>query len=274
MYNSKSELTAFEQKKLRFECEQIALWCNANRTTTIERSAFITDPNWEAAAILPVKFLGSGIGGSAYALTNWPGLVLKLCRNQRDMYPDWVRGAAGVKLRSFLPKVFMLGGDELRGTFWCVLPEYKGLEEPHRDRATKAHLDKAAKLLALMEDRGRTTKQEWVRGYYTLDGKVCDRMGWELTPEEADRRVYHEGYSKQHKERTIKPAGISKKERRVARRMSERGVRELYFAANNSWDLHAGNIMLDSLTGQLIITDPIYACDAVTKEELRANVKW
>lgn len=252
MYNSRSQLSALELQRLTFECQNIADWCNANETT---KDVGIT-------GMLPVRELGSGCGGTAYALQNWPGLALKVCRNDRDLYPDWIRLSAKRELCKFMPKVFAFGGDELVGTFWCVLPEYKTLEAGYGPAREFLNKHTSAR-------KAISTQEEWSECGYFLDGEKV--ILFLLTEEERGRAVW----------RTSEPTGrvfkrnlhakMPRKARREARKFKQdAGIVALWNAADNFFDMHEGNVMVDPVDEHLVIIDPLYMCQ-VDKHDLRKN---
>jgi hypothetical protein len=73
----------------------------------------------------PVRVLGSGNFGVAFSLDQYPGLVLKVCRDRYDGYPEYIRAVArlGARRKRWMPEVLAHGGDE-QDVFWCVLPLY------------------------------------------------------------------------------------------------------------------------------------------------------
>lgn len=73
----------------------------------------------------PVVILSSGNYGTCLKLLNYPGLVLKTCRDRNDGYPAYIRAVTRLKNpRKWMPNILAHGGHEASGMFWCVMPEY------------------------------------------------------------------------------------------------------------------------------------------------------
>lgn len=121
MYTSKSLLSSMPIGRIEFDCESIVAWLHANGGKLPEGAA------------LPISLQASPMGspscyGAVYRLLNYPGLVLKVCFNPRDGYPEYIRQHAIRKPKAWAPKVFAYGGDEARGGFWCVMPTYSPVD--------------------------------------------------------------------------------------------------------------------------------------------------
>ena len=236
MFNSKSKLTHSESIALRIECEAIAAWCTANKelpwADTVEQLR------------LPMTFLGGGYFGKAYALHNFPGLVVKLCRDKNDLYPEFARRVhSGKSKAACLPRVFMVGGDELDGgTFWCVLPKYTTIRE-----------------------------KQW-NGEQGLYNVVTSLTTTAMQPAMfADFDWYSGGIRRIRADR-----GLSKKQRREVRVLRD-VLAPIAKYSSFGLDIHIGNVMLDG--EQFVITDPLPGMDSwehdvkETKYALRANLK-
>lgn len=105
--------------RLQFEAESILAWIKANPCNPRALE-------FRAGGVLPVELLGEGNYGVAYRLTNFPGMVLKLCWDPADAYPLYIRAVhkLGRHAKRWMPEVYALGGCEMTDTFWCVIKEY------------------------------------------------------------------------------------------------------------------------------------------------------
>lgn len=73
-----------------------------------------------------LSFIGSGWFGKAYTLKEFPNLVVKFCAQEIDAFPFYIRYLEKLKNRpEWAPEVFLHGGSELDGVFWCVMPRYE-----------------------------------------------------------------------------------------------------------------------------------------------------
>lgn len=286
MYNSKSVLSEHDLRRLKFEAENIAAWCDANQTVHVPDAGCAkvrncgTHGSFKASDILPVRKLGAGMGGAAYALTNFPGLVIKVCQSERDLYPDWIRMSAQSKIRAFLPRVFCYGGDELTGTFWCVLPEYKFVTD---DLYCDTVSHKTHEILNVVSEKSTYQKctsmhigSEWRHGKTNETfRKWADRTSytetrnlWSATPDVRALFVLIPSRDVELKGRSL-ISHLSKAERRAARKLAKSPFAHAIYEASNYWDMHNNNVMLDG--DSIVIIDPVYSCTG-SKKSLRSYV--
>lgn len=260
MFNSKSKLTASEAARLNMECQGAVDWIIANRTA---KNGFISLPcradyETETAVYdlhLPLKYLGGGAYGRAYAMKNWPGLVLKLCTDKTDLYPEYIRAIAELNLKdSMLPRVFAHGGDELNGVFWCVLPEYKQIDDYQKwDGGSWSGEDAFVGTIKYVVDAvTMAALVPAVRSEFDWDAGGVIRL-------RADR-------------------GLSKKQRRTVRKL-RMVMPHIHKLTSYGYDLHMYNVMMDG--GKPVITDPFGGIDRFnnpdlegTKHAVRAIFKW
>lgn len=123
MYTSKSLLDSITVGKLEFDCTNIVAWLHANK----DRIPFGLNLPIESVARTAgvVTKLSGGCFGAVFKLSNYPGLILKVCLRSDDAYPDYIRSVAVKHSPKWAPKIFAHGGDETKEGFWCVMPAYE-----------------------------------------------------------------------------------------------------------------------------------------------------
>lgn len=185
----------------------------------------------------PVVILSSGNYGTCLKLLDYPGMVMKTCRDSYDGYPAYIRAVTRQRNpKKWMPKILAHGGHEDSGMFWCVMPEY---DNPTGHRTWGG-------------DMG------WYEAGGALIEEVCsgDALG--------DRAVAYEAGLFRDKPYTKHLRKIpDRKERRFARQVRDflRPMRE----AGATVYMHPNNALLDGK--QWIITDPIAGWNQEDKEK-------
>lgn len=116
-----------------------------------------------------VSFIGSGWFGKAYTLTKFPSFVIKFCAKEIDAFPVYIRYLEKIRCRpKWAPEVFLYGGNELDGVFWCIMPKYETIRSGMRygektevlDRFKRGWMDFQKKLLTIKAGRVDSSDKE------------------------------------------------------------------------------------------------------------------
>lgn len=146
MYTSKSLLDSITIGRLEFDCVNIVAWLQANGGGYARGQALPIEAVANTAG--QVSRVSGGSYGAVYKLTGYPGLILKVCFDPKDGYPEYIRSIAVKRAPAWAPKIFAHGGDECTTGFWCVMPEYvdddRTCKHGHKPASEALHLTTAA----------------------------------------------------------------------------------------------------------------------------------
>lgn len=186
----------------------------------------------------PVVVLSSGNYGTCLKLLDYPGMVMKICRDSHDGYPAYIRAVIKTKRpKKWMPKILAHGGHEvMTGMFWCVMPEY---DNPTGHQTWGNDSGWYANGGAMIEDACRT-------GTNLIAKRSVTESIWSDGPV-----VTHRKEPRDRKERRF-----FRQVREFLRPMSEAGA-TIY--------MHPNNALLDGK--QWIITDPVASWSAQDKEK-------
>jgi len=171
--------------------------------------------------------LGAGNYGSAWAHSDLPGYVVKVCgRVDGDSYPAWAYYCAAnpaVGLPEYEFPTFSMDN----AVFMVMMPEYTSAQELGYDNSQFTP-----------EQLADWVTVERVLGYGYKPGALAQ---WNQRTNE---------YEPWNPEQTEFLTTLL--------RAAE------FFGGKCQWDIHAGNVMIDKRNGQLVVTDPIHQGDNAT----------
>lgn len=167
--------------------------------------------------------LGAGNYGSAWSHNSLPGYVVKVCgRVYGDSYPAWAYYCAANPSEG-LPEYEFPTFSVDTGVFMVMMPEYKDASDLDYDNS---------KFTASQLEQWKLVRMVLAMGYRIGDDVWSD-----------DDTAY----------RPWTPNRTPFLDTLIRARS--------FFDNKISWDCHAGNVMIDPRTGNLVVTDPIHQGD-------------